>query len=43
VGGLYESFPLPSLFGATAGFALVAGLLFLAFAKPLIRLSRDTA
>jgi POT family proton-dependent oligopeptide transporter len=43
VGGLYESFPLAGLFGATAGFALVAGLLFLAFAKPLTRMSRDTA
>ncbi len=43
VGGLYESLPLPGLFGATAAFAIVAGLLFLVFSRPLNRLSRDTA
>jgi POT family proton-dependent oligopeptide transporter len=43
VAGFYESMSLPSLFGAVAAFAVVAGLLMLAFARPLNRLSRDTA
>jgi POT family proton-dependent oligopeptide transporter len=43
VAGFYESFPLPSLFGATAAFAIVAGLLFLMFSRRLNRMSRDTA
>ena len=29
VSGLYESFALPSLFGAVAGFAIVAGVILL--------------
>ena len=41
--GFYESMPLPTLFGAVAAFAIVAGALLLIFAKPLNRLSRDTA
>lgn len=41
--GFYESMPLPTLFGAVATFAIVAGLLFLAFSRTLNRLSRDTA
>ncbi|MBI4486227.1 MAG: peptide MFS transporter [Acidobacteria bacterium] len=39
VAGFYESFALPSLFGAVAIFGIVAGLLFFVFAKPLKRLS----
>jgi proton-dependent oligopeptide transporter, POT family len=36
VSGLYESFPLPSLFGAVAGFAIVAGVLLM-IASPAMR------
>jgi POT family proton-dependent oligopeptide transporter len=36
VSGLYESFALPSLFGAVAGFAIVAGLLLM-IAAPSMR------
>jgi POT family proton-dependent oligopeptide transporter len=43
VAGFYESMSLPSLFGAIAAFAIIAGVLFLLFARPLNRLSRDTA
>jgi POT family proton-dependent oligopeptide transporter len=39
VAGFYESLPLPSLFGYTAAFAIVAGVLMLLFAKPLNRMS----
>jgi POT family proton-dependent oligopeptide transporter len=39
IGGLYESLPLPHLFGAVAGFAVVVGLLLIVFARPLQRLS----
>jgi POT family proton-dependent oligopeptide transporter len=39
VGGLYESFPLPALFAAVTAFAVIAGLLLLAFTRPLKRLS----
>jgi POT family proton-dependent oligopeptide transporter len=34
----YETWPLPTLFGAIAAFGVVAGLLMLAFARPLKRL-----
>jgi POT family proton-dependent oligopeptide transporter len=43
VAGFYESFPLTGLFGATAAFAIVAGLFFLIFARRLNRMSADTA
>jgi POT family proton-dependent oligopeptide transporter len=43
VAGFYESMSLPSLFGAVAAFAIVAGFLMLAFARPLNRLSGDAA
>ena len=36
VSGLYESFALPSLFGAVAGFAILAGLILLV-ASPAMR------
>ena len=39
VGGLYESFALPTLFMAVAAFGLVSGLLFFIFKNPLQRLS----
>jgi POT family proton-dependent oligopeptide transporter len=39
IGGLYESFPLPALFGAVAAFAIIAGLLLLLIAKPMRRLA----
>jgi POT family proton-dependent oligopeptide transporter len=39
IGGLYESFPLPALFGSVAGFAVVAGVLLLLVARPMRRLS----
>jgi POT family proton-dependent oligopeptide transporter len=41
VAGFYESMSLPGLFGAVAGFAVVAGVLMLIFARPLNRLSED--
>ncbi|MDO8793812.1 MAG: peptide MFS transporter [Vicinamibacterales bacterium] len=41
--GFYESMPLPTLFGAVAAFAIMAGALLLVFARPLNRLSGDTA
>jgi POT family proton-dependent oligopeptide transporter len=43
VAGFYESLSLPSLFGATAIFGIVAGLLLLIFSKRLNRMSGDTA
>jgi proton-dependent oligopeptide transporter, POT family len=43
VAGFYETMSLPGLFGAVAGFAIVAGTLLLLFARPLNRLSRDSA
>jgi POT family proton-dependent oligopeptide transporter len=43
VAGFYESMALPTLFTVIAAFAIVAGILFLVFARPLNRLSRDTA
>jgi proton-dependent oligopeptide transporter, POT family len=39
VGGLYELWPLPDLFGAVAAFAAVVGVVLLVFTKPLRRLS----
>ena len=39
LGGLYESWPLPSLFGAVAAFGVVAGVVLLVASKPLRRLS----
>jgi POT family proton-dependent oligopeptide transporter len=41
IGGLYESLPLPNLFGAVAAFAMVAGIILLLFSRPLRRLSGD--
>ncbi len=41
--GLYESMPLPTLFGSVAAVAVAAGLIFLACSRTLNRLSRDTA
>ncbi len=38
VAGLYESLPLPTLMGAVAAFAIVAGLILFAFVKPMKRL-----
>jgi proton-dependent oligopeptide transporter, POT family len=38
VAGLYESFALPSLFGAVAGFAILAGLLLMVAAPAMRRL-----
>jgi POT family proton-dependent oligopeptide transporter len=38
VAGLYESWPLPSLFTAVAGFAIVMGLILFAFVKPMRRM-----
>ncbi|WP_287129260.1 peptide MFS transporter [Candidatus Cyanaurora vandensis] len=35
VGGLFESLPLPQLFGAVCAFTVVAGLLLLLLAKPI--------
>ena len=43
VGGLYESLPLPGLFGAVAAFSIAAGVVMLIFARPLHRLSGDAA
>jgi POT family proton-dependent oligopeptide transporter len=43
VAGFYESFPLPSLFGATAAFAVFFGLLMFIFSKKLNRMSADRA
>jgi POT family proton-dependent oligopeptide transporter len=41
VSSFYESWPLPSLFGAVAIFGIVAGLVLLAFAKPMRRLAEE--
>jgi POT family proton-dependent oligopeptide transporter len=38
VSGLYESFPLPSLFGSVAGFAIAAGLLLMILSPSMRRL-----
>ena len=38
VGGLYESLALPTLFGTVGGFAIVAGLILLAFVGPMRRM-----
>ena len=43
VAGFYESLPLPNLFGYTAAFAIVAGILMAIFATRLNRMSGDTA
>src|SRR5215203_2495225 len=39
VSSFYESWPLPSLFGAVAAFGIVAGLVLLALVKPIRRLT----
>jgi POT family proton-dependent oligopeptide transporter len=39
VSSLYESWPLPSLFGAVAAFGIIAGLVLLALSKPIRRLT----
>ena len=41
VSGFYESFALPSLFGAVAAFAIVAGLVLFVFVKPMKKLMGD--
>ena len=41
VGGFYESFALPSLFGAVAAFSIVAGLILFVFVKPMKQLLGD--
>jgi POT family proton-dependent oligopeptide transporter len=41
VSSFYESWPLPSLFGAVAMFGIVAGLVLLVFAKPMRRLAEE--
>jgi len=38
VSGLYESLPLPSLFGAVAGFSIVAGLLLMVLSPSMRKL-----
>lgn len=38
VSGLYESFPLPSLFGAVAGFSIAAGLLLMVLSPSMRKL-----
>jgi POT family proton-dependent oligopeptide transporter len=38
VAGLYESLPLPTLMGAVAAFAIVAGLILFVFVRPMRRL-----
>ena len=38
VGGLYESMALPTLFGTVGGFAIVAGVILLAFVGPMRRM-----
>ena len=40
VSSFYESWPLPSLFGAVAAFSIVAGLVLLALVRPLRRLTQ---
>ncbi len=40
VAGFYESFALPSLFGAVAAFAIVAGVILLAFVPSMRKLTR---
>jgi POT family proton-dependent oligopeptide transporter len=37
--GFYESMPLPNLFATVAGFAVVCGVLMLAFSRPLTRMT----
>jgi POT family proton-dependent oligopeptide transporter len=43
VASFYEAWPLPSLFGAVAAFAVVSGLVLLVIARPLRRFTGDTA
>jgi POT family proton-dependent oligopeptide transporter len=38
VSGLYESLPLPSLFGAVAGFSIVAGVLLMVLSPSMRKL-----
>jgi len=38
VSGLYESFALPSLFGAVAGFAIVAGIILMVLSPSMRKL-----
>jgi POT family proton-dependent oligopeptide transporter len=38
VGGLYETFSLPGLFGAVAGFAAVAALVLALLIRPIRRM-----
>lgn len=39
--GLYESWTLPSLFGAVAAFGIAAGIVMLLIARPVTRLERE--
>jgi POT family proton-dependent oligopeptide transporter len=43
VAGFYESFALPSLFGAVAAFAIAAGVLLAVVARPIARLAETPA
>ena len=38
IAGLYESFPLPMLFGAVAAFCVGSGLILALFVKPMRKL-----
>jgi POT family proton-dependent oligopeptide transporter len=42
VSSFYESWPLPSIFGGVAAFAIIAGLVLLALVKPIRRLTAAT-
>ena len=42
VSSFYESWPLPSLFGAVAAFGIVAGLVLLVLVKPIRRLTETS-
>jgi POT family proton-dependent oligopeptide transporter len=41
VSSFYESWPLPSLFGAVAAFGIIAGLVLLALSRPMRRLAEQ--
>jgi proton-dependent oligopeptide transporter, POT family len=43
VGGLYESMALPTLFGTVGGFAIVAGIVLLAFVGPMRRMLESSS
>jgi len=35
---MYESLPLPTLFGVVGAFAIVAGVVLVMFVRPMVRL-----